>query len=74
MNGALERVEILLKQQRLQDARELLAGYLDENPQDFRGRYFMAAVMLESDEKEDAETYSESQPQVIKLRGWSRVY
>jgi hypothetical protein len=24
--------------------------------------------------KEDAETYSESQPRVIKLRGWSRVY
>jgi len=59
MNGALERVEILLKQDRIQDARQLLEGYLDEYPQDFKGRYYMAAVLLESDEKEEARAMCE---------------
>ena len=54
MNGTLERVEILLKQQRTTDARQLLEGYLDENPQDFRGRFYMAAVLLDSGEKDEA--------------------
>ena len=59
MNGALERVELLLKQQRTEDARQLLESYLDENPQDFRGRYYMAAILLESGEKEDARAMCE---------------
>ena len=59
MNGALERVELLLKQRRIDEARQLLESYLDENPQDFRGRYYMAVIMLESDEKELARAMCE---------------
>ena len=51
MGPVIQRVELLLQQSRYTDARDLLQQHLNENPQDFLGRYYLAAVYLQLGDK-----------------------